>query len=153
MQELIKKIPEEIIRENIIPYTYQKQPEILCEDIKSFFKYKALLLKLYIDNCIDKDEYREWLGNDISRYMNNDVAIMLGYLDQNIYRYSLLFKNRNKVREEIIKYMHYIEREIPVERSINIQLCILNQYEREELKKFIYKNIYPWLDEKKPLVD
>lgn len=33
------KIPIDIIRENIIPYTYTPQPKELCKDIRSFYTY------------------------------------------------------------------------------------------------------------------
>ena len=36
-EKLIQKIPSDVIRENILPYTYKPQPKELCQDIQSFF--------------------------------------------------------------------------------------------------------------------
>ena len=42
-EKLIQKIPSDVIRENILPYTYKPQPKELCQDIQSFFYTKSVL--------------------------------------------------------------------------------------------------------------
>lgn len=141
--DIFNKIPIDIIRENILPFTYNTQPISLCQDIKSFFVYKKFLMQLYYDNSINKDEYLEWLSNDISRFMNDDIPCMIEYTDSYIYRYSLLYKNRNKSRYQVLRFIYNIELESPIERCINTQLCVLNHNERILLLEFIYKMIFP----------
>ena len=47
--KLFDKLPIEIIREKIIPYTYEPQPKELLEDIISYYEVKNLLKDYYIN--------------------------------------------------------------------------------------------------------
>lgn len=47
--KLFDKLPIEIIREKIIPYTYERQPKELLEDIISYYEVKNLLKDYYIN--------------------------------------------------------------------------------------------------------
>ena len=43
----MNKLPLEVIREHIIPYTYSPQNDELLDDIKSFYIVRNLLLNIY----------------------------------------------------------------------------------------------------------
>ena len=43
----LQKIPQEVIRENIIQYTYNTQSRELLDDIISFIYSKEILIELY----------------------------------------------------------------------------------------------------------
>ena len=80
------KLPIDIIREEIIPYTYTPQPKELCKDIRSFYNIRDYLCKLYYDRWFHTFHYEEnadlnWLDNDICRFFNDDIATNL--YDQN----------------------------------------------------------------------
>tara|TARA_B100000424_G_scaffold136149_1_gene103296 strand:- start:2338 stop:2874 length:537 start_codon:yes stop_codon:yes gene_type:complete len=47
--KLFDKLPIEIIREKIIPYTYEPQPKEVLEDIISYYEVKNLLKDYYIN--------------------------------------------------------------------------------------------------------
>lgn len=137
-------LPIEIIREHIVPYTYCPQPKELCQDIKSFINVRDYLHKLYYERWKFSLEYEEnadknWLDNDIGRFMNEDQATMLGYVDSIVNKYSRIFKLFNKdpkeIRSFIEKTTHYSGK---VEHSINVQLGILRYDERIKLVDFAH---------------
>ena len=47
--KLFDKLPIEIIREKIIPYTYEPQPKEVLEDIISYYEVKNLLKDYYFN--------------------------------------------------------------------------------------------------------
>ena len=136
-------LPIEIIREHIAPYTYCPQSKELCQDIKSFINVRDYLHKLYYERWKFSLEYEEnadknWLDNDIGRFMNEDQATMLGYVDSNINKYSRMFKLFNKNSKEIRCFIEKTLHSNNVVYSINVQLGILNCYERIELIDFVH---------------
>ena len=90
----LQKIPQEVIRENIIPYTYNTQSRELLDDIISFIYSKEILIELYSERWHEwEDEnYMDWLSNDISRFFNEVIATMLGYVVSNINKFKRFFK-------------------------------------------------------------
>ena len=64
----LQKIPQDVIRENIIPYTYNTQPRELLDDIISFIYMKEILIELYYEKWHEwhDENYMDWLSNDIS---------------------------------------------------------------------------------------
>jgi hypothetical protein len=55
MEKIIEKLPLEVIRENIIPFTYELQPKELLEDIVSYYEVKYLLYDFY------KCKFHDWV--------------------------------------------------------------------------------------------
>ena len=47
--EILKKLPLEIVKENIMPFTYQVQPKEVLEDIISYYEVKNLLKDYYFN--------------------------------------------------------------------------------------------------------
>ena len=144
ISQYIKKIPEEVVRENIIPYTYKTQSRELLDDIISFIYTKEILIELYLETWHEwEDEpYMDWLSNDISRFFNEDQATMLGYVDSNINKFKRLFKifYKNYDKGKIIKFISKMES--PQTLSIfhfNTYLGILTTSERLDFLRFITK--------------
>lgn len=139
---LLKKLPTHLIRENIIPFTYNLQNQCILEDIKSFYKTRSYLLNLYYDRWCHTFEYEEnadlnWLDNDILRYMNNDIATMTGYTESNLNKFKRIFLLQNKDYVSIAKYiMITTGPSSDVKQNINLLIGILLPSERNELIEF-----------------
>ena len=138
LKKNIKKLPIEIIRENIIPYTYKLQSKELTHDIQSFNKTKQVLKEIYYIRWKDTFEYEtdadlNWLDNDITRFYNEDQATMYGYKNNCIKKYKRLFILEKKQLETTIKY---ISKRRKAKQSINIQLGLLFPEERNRFIDF-----------------
>ena len=68
---IFSKLPEEIIRENILPYSYCLQPEELCSDIQSFYLTKRTLYEIYETKWAHTDDPIKLLDVDITRYYSS----------------------------------------------------------------------------------
>jgi hypothetical protein len=99
-QELLKKIPNDIIINHIIPYTYQKQPSCLIRDIRSYTREFKFVKDVY---------YTEYnpsvLICDLIRFCNNNIAPIYGIE----YKYELLLRRNYvlsmKCKTDIIHYV------------------------------------------------
>ena len=144
MQKYISKLPEHII-DYIIPYTYQLQNKVLLEDIQNYTKTKDRILQLYYDlwiNYMDdvEPEDKYWIINDIVAYMNDDRAIMCGYVDKfyNIFRRKLSLKTNG----DVLTYIENLE-QLSTNTQINILWGLLLPNEREDIIiDFIGRNGY-----------
>ena len=79
----IQKIPIDIFRDMILPYTYTPQPPALLSDLRSYCQTMVRLKALYIRRWPPNTRgsaAQEWLSNDITRFLNNDQPTMLGYV-------------------------------------------------------------------------
>lgn len=138
----MNKIPIDIIREHILPYTYEPQSVELCDDIKSFINCKIYLKKLYHERWKDSFYYEEeadvnWLDNDLGRFFNDDRATMLGFTDNCISKYSRIFGLKNSNRKSVSNFINsHTGYKTEVLNSINIQIGILTPKEREEFISF-----------------
>ena len=137
------KLPIDIIREEILPYTYQPQPKELCNDIRSFHNIRDYLYKLYYDRWFHTFQYEEnadlnWLDNDICRFFNDDNATMFGYTDNCLNKYKRSFILKDKTAKEIRDYINKIISCTNVKYSINIQVGILKCEERLKLVDFAH---------------
>jgi hypothetical protein len=65
----IKLLPDDIVVNHIIPYTYEKQPIILLQDIRSYSSDLDL-----IDNYYMFESNEIILLNDLVRFCNNNIA-------------------------------------------------------------------------------
>jgi hypothetical protein len=99
-EELLKKIPNDIIINHIIPYTYQKQPLCLIHDIRSYTREFKFVEDVY---------YTEYnpsvLICDLIRFCNNNIAPIYGIE----YKYELLLRRNYvlsmKCKTDIIHYV------------------------------------------------
>ncbi len=134
------RIPIEIFREHILPFTYCPQSKELCKDIKSFIDVRDYLHKLYYERWNLSLEYEEnadinWLENDIIRFYNNDIATMYGYHIDYITKYKRLFLLNNKDNTYIKKIISSYLRFEP-KYTINSLLALLTHQERIYLVDF-----------------
>ena len=138
----MNRLPLEIIREHIIPYTYSPQNDQLLDDIKSFYIVRNLLLNIYYYGWKEAFNYEKnadlnWLDNDISRFYNDDNAIMFGYTDNCIKKFKRCYMFKDKEVNFIIKNVNNIMRNCKnVKSAINIQLGLLDKEERQKLLSF-----------------
>ena len=135
----LRNIPEDVMREHIIPYTYCPQSIHLCEDIRNFVKTNDVLRSLYKMRYPNDSEDLEWLSNDIGRYMNEDQGLMFGYVDFFINIYKRRFMLQSQTREfllEHIKSNYYNS----YPKNIKMCLAIMTPEERNCLVEFIIKN-------------
>ena len=141
-RSLWKNLPIEIIREHIIPYTYNCQSIELCNDIKSFNETKLYLLYLYFQKYYfiqDDNLWLEWLDNDILRFINTEIPDTYGlenfYLP--LYRRLPLINDKSDkfIRDYVFNYMKNFE----VMRHIQTNIGLLDTEEREYLIQFIHK--------------
>lgn len=141
----MNKIPWEIIREEIMPYTYMPQPSNLCLDIRSYYNIRDYLFKLYYERWKFSFEYeknadKNWLENDIMRFMNEDFATMNGYTYSHLKKYERLFVLKDEDPEIIINYINkHTAIKNNVMSSINIQLGLLTYEERHKLVDFVHE--------------
>jgi hypothetical protein len=145
-EKLIHKIPSDVIRENILPYTYKPQPKELCEDIQSFFYTRNVLYYIYQCRYGDNEYESEiaWLENDIIRFMNDDIATMFGYSENHINKFRRLYIFHDKSDHVIINGINtmYKNKSDKYEnehiiRCISCMLAILTCNERIKLMEFL----------------
>ena len=143
LEEFIRKIPNDVIRENIIPYTYQPQTKELCYDIRNYFEVTTYLLRKYKEIYKDwySNEDKEWLLHDIQRFMNEDKPTFFGYVDFYVQFFQRIYMLRDLSRDQVIdfikstKYFYFT-------RKIFQNIGIMQPHEREQLKLF-FNQIYP----------
>jgi hypothetical protein len=133
---LMQKIPDDVIRECILPYTYSPQPPQLCADIRSFYNTYIGIREIYQLAYPLDDERNEWLSNDIGRYLNNDFATMHGYRIFYLNVYRRIFMNHQKNTDDIIECIKKTE-ENNYPNDIKIHIGLLTPNERSTLKDFL----------------
>tara|TARA_B110000967_G_C18558590_1_gene398980 strand:+ start:17 stop:445 length:429 start_codon:yes stop_codon:yes gene_type:complete len=99
---LASKIPEDVFRDQILPYTYCPQPIKLRDDIRSYYNtinnVHNIYSKAYPTSSVtpEGDTDKAWLSNDITRFLNNDQPTMLGYTKFHLQIYKRLYMNNSK---------------------------------------------------------
>ena len=136
---LLKKIPDDIIREYIIPYIYNPQSPELCADINSFYNtYNNICNNYELVYGLEEDKY--WLSNDICRFLNNDFPTMYGYKVFYINLYRRFYMNHGKSCDTIIKSIQKIDNyrfDDSITNDIKMHICLLIPKERLRLEKFL----------------
>jgi len=138
---LLKTLPDDIIRENIIPYTLECQPKHLCDDIKSYYLAKTYLYDLYYNRWKHIFYYEDnadinWLSNDMLGFFNENIATMNGYTDNHLKKWRRLFFFQDKSDLVIIDFLNNYKCRNCI-KDVNLQLGVLTQTEREELIEFV----------------
>ena len=136
----LQKLPDDVIRECILPYTYQPQSPLLCADIRSFYNTYNNMCEIYSLAYPLHNESKEWLSNDIERFLNDDFATMNGYRKFYINTYRRMFMNRDKDIDTIIGCIRKSETKFP--NDIRIHIGFLNPQERLKLEDFLMDNTF-----------
>ena len=100
-ESLFKKLPDDVIINHIIPYTYQTQPLSLLRDIRSYTREFRFVQDVY---------YTEYnpsvLLCDLIRFSNNGGVAPIYGIE---YKYELLLRRNyvlsNKCKTDIIQYV------------------------------------------------
>ena len=138
----LQKLPDDIIREYILPYTYRPQSPKLCADIRSFYKTYSNMCEIYKLIYPLHEESKEWLSSDIARFFNDDFIIRYGYRLFYINTYRRIFMNRNKDVENIIRCIQKTESELSP-NDIKMHIGILTPHERQHLEDFLMDTTFP----------
>ena len=120
----MERIPNDIIINHIIPYTYNIQPNILLEDIKNYYTVKTTLINDKYNINIIK---RELLSNC---YMNKQKFNNI--LDRHFQIHS---KN----------YDYHIMYNYSKNSQFNIVFGLLTREERTAFSKYILNELYQWI--------
>jgi len=134
MTILLHKLPVDIVRHHIIPYTYNTQNKKLLDDIQNYYDTKQAIIVLYNESWkkylddpdISEYESNEWLINDLFAYSNNYYPGMYGFVKSfyNIFRRLFLKKIK-----DIEKYVSKLEKK-PTNTQINIFWGLFTPEER-----------------------
>ena len=134
------KLPKEIIY-IILTYTYELQSKELTEDIKNYHESKQILFNKYrktwiINYAECEPSDKEWIINDLYRYINKNKPTIDGYVDN---LYDIYCRKINKKKEEsVYEYMkricEYIKKldNKQLNTQINFYWGLLNSKERNE---------------------
>jgi hypothetical protein len=74
-QNLINRLPEDVIRENILPYTYNTQPRELIIDIRTYLKDYGIVINyyaIYMNDLILRFDLIQFLSF-LNKYHADDV--------------------------------------------------------------------------------
>jgi len=136
LSQLLRKLPDEIIRENILPFSYSPQNIYLLDDIESFVSSRDYLIDLYSNSWANINHNLFWLSNDISRFLNDNTSSSNGFSLNNIDKWRRLYMFRDKSDYVIISFLsNYTKRKSIID--INISLGILTPHERTRLIDFL----------------
>lgn len=132
-------LPIEIVRDIIMPFTYQPIPNELKEDILSFHKTIANIKRNYalLWTDIGCENYMAWISNDISRYLNNDHPLMYGYnaFYKKVFR--RLYMNKDKKMLDVCMPSLVGDEHF---QDIKTSVGLLTPTERDILEKFLGAN-------------
>lgn len=138
MKQIPYYIPDDIIREHILPYTYEPQPKSLCDDIRNFHNIFHELETMYesIYQNGYENEYIDWLDNDISRFMNQDFPTMFGYRDFYLQFYRRMYRLQYAHNNKIISFFENEDLN-PFRTKIQRRIALMTPSERNDLKSFL----------------
>ena len=133
--ELLRRLPIEIIREHIIPYTYEKQPEFIVEDIRDFILFRKSICTLY------KTAYPEErtvvimgrIADDISRIMNQNIPVQYGYTHKYYEYWRRLPYLTDKSEMFIYDSTMELSYSITIFSKVNILIGLMTIEEREKV--------------------
>lgn len=131
LNELIKMLPKEIVYK-IRFMTYKFQRGKMLRDIKNYVVTNTYLRNMYhlriiIREQLNEPEDKNWLVNDFYCYLNKNVPLMHGYI-QEVYDF---FKRKKHLvtREKINNFICKMDHK-NVSTQINTYLAMMTNYER-----------------------
>jgi hypothetical protein len=137
----LKKLPIELMREHIMPFTYNPQPEFLVRDIRDFTSFRCEIYELYKTLYPDYENPRDimdWVSNDISRFNNQDIPLMYGFSDKHYEYWRRLPYLQDKSESFIYDTTMGLQKTYDVFACVNILIGLLRREERESLIDFIH---------------
>jgi hypothetical protein len=134
IMELIYKLPlpTEIVRDCIIPYTYNCQPCILCNDIRNFYTERQRMINIYgiifkKETQLYENELNDWIANDITSFANEFNPTQDGYV---INFYTIFSRHvRLYTDNDVDLYIKYLFSK-PIHIQINIIWSLFTPHER-----------------------
>jgi len=137
----LSKIPNDIIINHIIPFTYELQSKLLLRDIKSFCIDYEIVTNYYSfdynDYILCSDLIRFVNNNYFSNSYSNSYSNNIKKLFERSYFYNLVSKDEYLVFIENNVYNNYIINPKKVSRII---FGLLKPYER---KRFLHRFVIP----------
>ena len=136
---MLRRIPRDVFRDRILPYTYRPQPTALRDDLLSYHGTMAKVKNLYGKRFPTgpatpaEDSDMAWLSNDVCRFLNDDQPTMLGYVEF----YRKVFQRRYLNRS---KCLSAVELPCLLDLSfndINVSIGLLRPAERQQLEAFL----------------
>ena len=120
----MERIPLDIIINHILPYTYNIQPKVVLEDIKTYYTIKSKLMDNKYDTNVIKHEMLAVF------YMNKQKL-------NNILRRRFQFHLKRYDDDVIYKYSQ--------NTRFNILFGLLSSEERMRFSEYIFKELYQWI--------
>lgn len=136
---ILHNLPEDIIMTKIIPYSYNCQSAVLCQDIRSFYITMNYLEFVYNNRYrfLGANEmWLQWLKNDISMFMNKNIPTIHGYTDECLPKYKRHFMLKDKSNKYIREFVWYICNKCDTNVSIKINVGLLEPDERSQMMHF-----------------
>lgn len=140
-KNLLYRLPIELMREHIIPFTYNPQPDFLLKDIRNFTSFRCEIFDLYktlYPNYENLREIMEWVSNDISRFNNQDIPLMYGYSDKHYEYWKRLPYFQDKSESVIYDTTMNFLKNSEIFANVNILIGLLRRDEREAHIDFIH---------------
>jgi hypothetical protein len=137
------RLPIDLLRDRILPYSYRPQPAALRDDLLSYHRTTAAVKALYRDRFPTEpstpveDSDLAWLSNDICRFLNNDQPTMLGYVEFYKKVFQRLYLNRSKPLSAVGLPSFYGDEHF---HDINVSIGLLLPDERQQLEAFLGAN-------------
>ena len=125
-------IPLDVIRDEILPFTYRPQPPALLDDVRSYYDTITHVHKLYCARWSNYD-WMDWLSNDVCRFMNNYEPTMMGIVEFYRMVYIRLYMNQSKMLRDVNVPCSICENC----SDIKVSIGLLNPVERIRLVEFI----------------
>ena len=121
--------------------TYNPQKNELLNDIEVFYRTNKLLRQLYYMRIIIRENMKSpedlnWLVNDIFAFLNEQVALMHGYVDH-FYDFFMRKQNLN-TKKQVDKFIDKLDKG-NVSTQINIFIANMTINERFKLTDYCLK--------------
>lgn len=125
---LVKTLPQDVIREHIMPFTYRPQPKSLLEDIES---YHTGMTEIEDHYYTEFNEY--FLYYDIVTFCNSHTFIENNYeiVYKHIIQRHICYKHQRKMQRSIYLLLSYYYRN-DTKRYIRFLWGLLTPYERTQ---------------------
>lgn len=136
-KKLVLLLPEDIIREHILPYSYNIKPKNLLRDIRSYYTEYSILENYYL-----YDYNYDILLRDLVWFCNSQRDPNSLLVDNYITILSRHFSNRGKSREYLmnVHYILYYSRYIG-HSQVKLLFGLMTPKERNQfINKYIISN-------------